>query len=107
MDKHLHAGARFLALFDFCGLAQLCGGARLGCKTHEFDKSMQSSTKSVGENMRKLKRCTEIVTQQSANGYSTAMHCDKDGFVTKTTMTYQGDTSYHMEMPMKDGQSET
>jgi hypothetical protein len=35
------------------------------------------------------------------------MHCDKDASDTKMTVTYQSDTSYHMEMHMKRGQSES
>jgi hypothetical protein len=77
------------------------------CKSHEFDKSMQASMKTAGENMRKLNHCTDSVTRLSGNSYSSEMHCEKDGSVTKTTMSYQGDTSYHMEMHMTDSKSET
>jgi hypothetical protein len=77
------------------------------CRTHQFDKSLKDQTKATGENLRKARQCTDIVTQQSANSYSSESHCAKDGSVTKTTVTYQGDTSYHMEMHRKDNQSES
>jgi hypothetical protein len=76
------------------------------CQTHELEKSM----KSAGESLRKQNQCTEVVTRQSANSYSSESHCDKGpltGSVTKTTITYQGDTSSHMELRMKNGPSET
>jgi len=76
------------------------------CKSQELDKSM----KSAGENIRKLNHCTDVVTRQSANSFLSESHCDKgplSGAVTKTSMTYQADTSYHMEMHMKDAQSES
>jgi hypothetical protein len=77
------------------------------CRTHAFDDARKASTKSAGEALRKLNRCTDVVTQKSASSYSSEMHCEKDGTVTKMTMTYQGDTSYHMEMRTKFGKSET
>src|SRR5271157_551036 len=49
------------------------------CSTHELDKSM----KSAGESVRKRNHCTEVTTRLSANSFSSEMHCDKDGSVTK------------------------
>ena len=63
------------------------------CSTHAIDKSM----KSVGERLKKQNHCMEVTTRLSANSYSSEMHCDKDGSVTKMTITFQGDTSFHME----------
>ena len=77
------------------------------CRTHEIDKSVKERTKAIGENMRKSRQCTDVVTQQSAGSYSSESHCVKDGSVTKTTVTFQGNTSYHMEMLRKDSQSES
>lgn len=77
------------------------------CRTREFDKSLKESMKSVGENIRKANRCTESHTQLSANSYTAETHCEKDGAVTKTMVSYQGDTSYHMEMHRTSGQSES
>jgi hypothetical protein len=77
------------------------------CRTHEYDESIKASMKLAGENLRILKQCTETVTRRSANSYSSEMHCVKDGSVTKVTMTFQGDTSYRMEMHVKEGKSET
>ena len=77
------------------------------CRTHQIDKSVKDQTKAMGENLRKTRQCTDVVTQQSANSYSSESHCAKDGSVTKITVTFQGDTSYHMEMHRKDNQSET
>jgi hypothetical protein len=77
------------------------------CRTHEFDKVRKASANSAGETLRKLNGCTDVVTRQSAGSYSSEMHCDKDGTLTKMTMTYQGDTSYHMEMRARVGQSES
>ncbi len=77
------------------------------CRTREFDKSLKASMKSVGENLRKTNRCTENVNQLSASSYSTEMHCEKDGTVTKTVVSFQGDASYHMEMHRISGQSES
>jgi Protein of unknown function (DUF3617) len=77
------------------------------CRTREFDKSLKASMKSTGENLRKANHCTENATQLSANSYSAEMHCEKDGTVTKTLVSYQGDTSYHMEMHRTSNQSES
>jgi hypothetical protein len=77
------------------------------CRTHEYDESIKASMKLAGENLRKLKQCTETVTQHSTNSYSSEMHCAKDSSVTKVTMTFQGDTSYRMEMHVKDGKTVT
>ena|SRR5450631_1583870 len=69
------------------------------CRSNELDKSM----KSAGESIRKRNKCKEVVTQQSPGNYSSEMNCDTGslgGSVTKTTMTYKGDTSYHMEQHM-------
>ncbi|MGO9992259.1 MAG: DUF3617 domain-containing protein [Steroidobacteraceae bacterium] len=73
------------------------------CSTHELDKSM----KSAGESVRKRNHCTEVTTRLSVNSFSSEMHCDKDGSVTKTTITYQGDTSSHVEQHTTTGQSES
>jgi hypothetical protein len=76
------------------------------CQSHEVEKSM----KSVGESLRKQNQCSEVVTRQSANSYTSESHCDKGpltGSVTKTTITYQGDTATHMELHMTNGASET
>ncbi len=73
------------------------------CFTHDLGKSM----KSVGEGVRKRNRCTEVTTRVSANSFSSEMHCDKDNSVTKTTITYQGDTSSHVEQHTRTGQSES
>lgn len=75
------------------------------CKTHELDKSM----KAAGENARKTNQCTDAVTQLSANSWSSESHCDNGplkGSVTKSTVSYQGDTATHMEMHMT-GSSES
>jgi hypothetical protein len=77
------------------------------CRTHEYDQTVKSSMKLAGENTRKLNQCTEKVKRKSANSYSSEMHCAKDGSVTKVTMTFQGDTSYHMDMHLKSGKSDT
>jgi hypothetical protein len=77
------------------------------CRTHEIDKSVKEKTKAIGENLRKSRQCTDVITRQSAASYSSESHCAKDGSVTKTTVTFQGDTSYHMEMHRKDNQSES
>jgi hypothetical protein len=76
------------------------------CRTHEYDNSIKASMKQAGENMRKSKQCTETVTRKSANRFLSEMHCDADGSVTKVTMTFQGDTSYRMEMHVKNGKSD-
>jgi hypothetical protein len=76
------------------------------CQSHELEKSM----KSAGESLRKQNQCSELVTRQSANSYTSESHCDKGpltGSVTKTTITYQGDTASHMEMHMTNGPSDT
>jgi hypothetical protein len=77
------------------------------CRTHEYDESIKASMKLAGENLRKLKQCTETVTRHSANSFSSEMRCVKDGSVTKVTMTFEGDTSYRMEMRVKEGKSDT
>jgi len=77
------------------------------CRNHQFDKFMKDQTKSTGENLRKARQCTDTTTQLAAGSYSSESHCAKDGSVTKTTATFQGGTSYHMEMHRKDNQSET
>ena len=77
------------------------------CRSHDFDKSMKDQSKTTGENLRKTRQCTDQVTQQSAGSYSSESHCAKDGSVTKTTVTFQGDTSYHMEMHRTANQSES
>src|SRR5450759_2342930 len=69
------------------------------CRSNELDKSMKSD----GEAIRKLNKCKEVVTQQSPGNYLSEMHCDKGslaGSVTKTTIIYKGDSSYHMEQHM-------
>jgi uncharacterized protein DUF3617 len=76
------------------------------CRTHEYDNSIKASMKLAGENTRKAKQCTETVTRKSANRFLSEMHCDADGSVTKVTMTFQGDTSYRMEMHVKNGKSD-
>jgi hypothetical protein len=77
------------------------------CRSHDFDKSMKASAKSTGENLRKLNQCTDVTSKISANSYLSELHCAKDGSVSKTTVTYQGDTSYHMELHRKDSKSES
>jgi hypothetical protein len=77
------------------------------CRNHQFDKFLKDQSKSTGENLRKARQCTDTITQQSAGSYSSESHCAKDGSVTKITATFQGDTSYHMEMHRKDNQSES
>jgi hypothetical protein len=77
------------------------------CRTHGYDQTVRASIKLAGENTRKLNQCTETVKRKSATSYSSEMHCAKDGSVTKVTMTFQGDTSYHMDMHLKNGRSET
>jgi hypothetical protein len=78
------------------------------CRTHEYDQTVRSSIQLAGENTRKLNQCTEKVKRKSANSYSSEMHCARDGSVTKVTMTFQDDTSYHMDMHLKNsGGSET
>jgi hypothetical protein len=77
------------------------------CRTHQIDKSVKEQSKAIGENLRKSRQCTDVITRQSAGSYSSESHCVKDGSATKTTVTYQGDTSYHMEMHRKDNQSES
>jgi hypothetical protein len=77
------------------------------CRNHQFDQSMKDQSKAIGESMRKTRQCTDVTTKQSANSYLSESHCVKDGAVTKTTVTFQGDTSYHMEMHRKDNQSES
>jgi Protein of unknown function (DUF3617) len=77
------------------------------CRTHEYDQTVRASMKLAGQNTRKLNQCTETVKRKSTNSYSSEMHCAKDGSVTKVTMTFQGDTSYHMDMHLKNGGSET
>jgi uncharacterized membrane protein YhiD involved in acid resistance len=77
------------------------------CRTHQTDKAVKDQSKAIGENLRKVRQCTDTTTQQSAGSYSSEAHCLKDGSVTKTTVTFQGDTSYHMEMHRKDNQSES
>jgi hypothetical protein len=69
------------------------------CKSHEMDKSM----KAASENMRKTNQCTEAVTQLSASSWSSESHCESGplkGTVSKSTVSYQGDTATHMEMHM-------
>jgi hypothetical protein len=73
------------------------------CRTHEYDQTVRSSINLAGENTRKLNQCTEKVKRKSANSYSSEMHCARDGSVTKVAMTFQGDTSYHMDMHLKSG----
>jgi hypothetical protein len=73
------------------------------CRTHEYDQTVRSSIKLAGDNTRKLNQCTEKVKRKSANSYSSEMHCARDGSVTKVTMTFQGDTSYRMDMHLKNG----
>jgi hypothetical protein len=77
------------------------------CRTHDYDQTVRSSMNLAGENTRKLNQCTEKVKRRSASSYSSEMHCAKDSSVTKVTMTFQGDTSYHMDMQLKKGGSET
>jgi Protein of unknown function (DUF3617) len=78
------------------------------CRTHDYDQTVRSSIQLAGQNTRKFNQCTEKVKRKSANSYSSEMHCARDGSVTKVTMTFQGDTSYHMEMHLKNaGGSET
>jgi hypothetical protein len=77
------------------------------CRTHEYDESIKASMKLAGENLRQLKQCIEKVTRRSANSFSSEMRCVKDGSVTKVTMTFEGDTSYRMEMHVKEGKSDT
>ena len=77
------------------------------CRTHKTDKAVTDQSKATGENLRKLRQCTDTITHQSAGSYSSESHCAKDGSVTKTTVTIQGDTSYHLEMHRKDSQSES
>ena len=77
------------------------------CRNHQFDQAMKDQSKVTGENLRKATQCTDVTTKQSANSYLSESHCLKDGSVTKTTATYQGDTSYHLEMHRKDNQSES
>jgi hypothetical protein len=76
------------------------------CRTHEYDQTVRSSMNLAGENTRKLNQCTEKVKRRSASSYSSEMHCAKDGSATKVTMTFQDDTSYHMDMHLKKGGSE-
>lgn len=76
------------------------------CRTNALDKSMRSA----GEEIRKSNHCVVVLTRQSANSFLSEMHCDKGplrGSVNKTTMTYQGDTSYRVEQRMTMGQYET
>jgi len=77
------------------------------CRNHQFDKFMKDQSKSTGQDMRKARQCTDVTTKQSANSYLSESHCLKDGSVTKTMATFQGDTSYHLEMHRKDNQSES
>jgi hypothetical protein len=77
------------------------------CRTHAYDQTVRSSMNLAGENTRKLNQCTEKVKRKSASSYASEMHCAKDSSVTKVTMTFQGDTSYHMEMHLKKNGSET
>jgi len=78
------------------------------CKSHELDKTMRESMKSARENILKIRQCTEeVVIRPSANVITSESHCAKDGSIIKSTVTFQGDTSYHMEMNMKTAQSET
>jgi hypothetical protein len=77
------------------------------CRTHEYDQIVRASVKLAGENTRKLNQCSETVKRKSANSYSSEMRCVIDGSVTKVTMTFQGDTSYRMDMHLKNGKSET
>ena len=75
------------------------------CRSNELDKSMKSSA----ETLRKRDKCNEVVAQKSPGSFSSEMHCDAGsmaGSVTKTTMIYKGDTSYHMEQHTT-GKSET
>jgi len=76
------------------------------CQTHAIEMSM----KSAGEEMRKTNQCTDVTTQQSANSFTSESRCAKgalSGSVSKTTMTFQGDTASHMEMHMTHDQSES
>jgi len=76
------------------------------CQSHEFEKSMKASS----EGLRKSNQCSDVVTRLSPNSYSTESHCDKgplSGSVSKATVSFQGDTSMHMEMHMKTGDSES
>ena len=69
------------------------------CRSNELDKSMKAG----GESIRKRNKCKDIVTQQSPGNYSWEGRCEAGslaGSVTKTTMIYKGDTSYHMEQHM-------
>jgi hypothetical protein len=77
------------------------------CRSHDFDKYMKDTTKAAAAGLHKQNQCTDTTTQVSPSSYSSESHCAKDGSVTKTTATFQGDTSYHMEMHRKDNQSET
>jgi hypothetical protein len=77
------------------------------CRSHAFDKSMKASAKSTGESLRKMNQCTDVTSQISPNSFLSELNCAKDGSVTKTTVTYQGDSSYHMEMHRKDSKSES
>lgn len=73
------------------------------CSTHEMEKSMKSNR----DNLRKRNHCSEVTTRLSADSYSSEMHCDKDGSVTKSTVTYQGDTSSHTEVHTTTGRFES
>jgi len=78
------------------------------CKSHELDKSMRETAKSARENLRKMKQCGDaVVTRPSANVITSESHCAKDSSVIKSTITFQGDTSYHMEMNVTTPQSQT
>ena len=69
------------------------------CRSNELDKSMKSTSESI----RKQNKCKEVVTQQSPGNCTSEMHCNAGslaGSVTKTTMIFKGDTSYHMEQRM-------
>ena len=77
------------------------------CRNHPFDKFLKDQSKATRESLRQARQCTDAITQQSPGSYSAESHCAKDGSVTKTTATFQGDTSYHIEMHRKDNQSES
>jgi hypothetical protein len=76
------------------------------CQSHALEQSMKATSQSV----RTMNQCTQVVTQQSAHGYTSESHCESGalkGATTKITMSFQGDTATHMEMRMSGAQADS
>jgi hypothetical protein len=76
------------------------------CQSRELEQSMKAKSQS----MRAMNQCTEVVTQQSAHGYTAESHCEAGalkGATTKITMSVEGDTAMHMEMRVSGAQADS